>query len=73
VFPAAPVQAPMICCICSRVRLGRGGGDVASVFVSELGVDEDAIVFLLLGTVSVSSMSDSSSELSVTKLVACEG
>ena len=72
-FPAAPVRAAMIWCICSGVRFGRGGGDVASFFVSELGVDAGAIVFLLLGIASVSSKSDSSSELSVSELVACEG
>ena len=67
-FTAAPVRAPIICCICSGVRLRRGARDVASFFVSELEVDDDAIVFVLVGTASVSS--DSASERSVSELAA---
>ena len=41
-------------------------------FVSGLGVAVDAIVFLLVGTASVSSESEPSSELSVVALAARE-
>ena len=70
VFPAPPVKAPIIYCICSGVRLGIGG--TSFPLVSGLGLDVDAIVFLLVGTASVSSESDPSSELSVVELAARE-
>ena len=54
VFPAPLVKTRMICCICSGVSLGSGGGDTA-FFVSGLGLDEDAIVLLLVGNGCVSS------------------
>jgi len=60
----------MICCICSGVSLGSGG--TSFPLVSGLGLDVDAIVFLLVGTASVSSDSDPSSELSVVELTARE-
>jgi len=72
VFPDPPVKAPMICCIWSGVRLDGRGGAASLNFVSGLGVDVDAIVFLLVGTASVSSESDSSSALSVVELAALE-
>jgi len=52
----------------------RFGGSVSTPFplVSELGFVVDAIVFLLLGTASVSSESDSLRELPVSELAACE-
>jgi len=62
----------MICCICSGVRLDGKGGAAALPFVSGLGLDVYAIVFLLVGTASVSSESDSSSALSVVELAALE-
>ena len=40
--------------------------------MSGLGFDVDTIVFLLVGTASVSSESDASSGLSVSELAACE-
>jgi len=70
VFPDSPVKAPMICCICSGVRVDGKGGASSLPFVSGLRLDVDAIVFLLVGTVSVSSESDSSSALSVVELAA---
>jgi len=70
VFPAPPVKAPIICCICSGVRLGSGG--TSFLLVSRLGLDVDAMVFLLVGTAAVSSESDPSSELSVVELAARE-
>ena len=54
------------------MRLDGKGGSAPLPFVSRLGVDVDAIVFLLVGTASVSSESEPSSELSVVSLVACE-
>ena len=54
-FPDSPVKAPMICCIGSGVRLDGKGGSASLPFVSGLHVDVDAIVFLLVGTASVSS------------------
>jgi len=54
------------------VRLEGKGGSAPLPFVSGLGVDVDAIVFLLVGTASVSSESEPSSELSVVALVARE-
>ena len=71
-FPDPPVKAPMICCICSGVRLDGKGGSAFLPFVSGLGVDVDAIVFLLVGTGSVLSESEPSSELSVVALAARE-
>ena len=54
------------------MRLDGKGGSVCLPFVSGLGVDVDAIVFLLVGTASVSSESEPSSELSVVALAARE-
>jgi len=62
----------MICCTCSGVRFGGCSRSTPFPLVSGLGFDVDAIVFLLVGTVSVSSESDSSSGLSVSKLAACK-
>jgi len=59
-------------CIGSSMRLGSGGGDASSYVVSGLGLNEDASVFLLVGTASVLSESDSSFELSFSELAACE-
>ena len=64
-FPDPPVKAPMICCIWSGVRLDGRGGASSLPFVSGLGVDVDAIVFLLVGAASVLSESELSSALSV--------
>jgi len=58
----------MICCISSGVRFGSGGTSLP--LVSGLGLDVDAIVFLLVGSSSVSSESDPSFELSVVELAA---
>jgi len=63
-------MAPMICCICSGVRLG-GRGTSFPLF-SGLGLEEDAIVFLRVGSASVSSESDSSFTQSVVELPARE-
>ena len=71
-FPDPPVKVPMICCIWSGVRLNGKGRSSPLPFVSGLGVDVDAIVFLLVGTASVSSSSEPSSELSVVTLAARE-
>jgi len=54
------------------VRLEGKGGYASLPFVSGLGVDVDAIVFLLVGTASVSSESEPSFELSVVALAARE-
>ena len=54
------------------MRLDGKGGSVPLPFVSGLGVAVDAIVFLLVGTASVSSESEPSSELSVVSLAARE-
>jgi len=54
------------------VRLEGKGGSASQPFVSGLGVDVDAIVFLLVGTASVSSESEPSSELSIVVLAAPE-
>jgi len=54
------------------VRLDGKGGSVPLPFVSGLGVAVDAIVFLLVGTASVLSESEPSSELSVVSLPARE-
>ena len=54
------------------MRLDGRGGAAALPFVSGLGVDVDAIVFLLVGTASVSSESELSSALSVVELAARE-
>ena len=70
VFPVPPVKVPMICCICCGVRLGSRG--TSFPLVSGLGLDVDAIVFLLAGTGPVSSYSDPSSELSVVGLAVRE-
>jgi len=72
VFPAPPVKVPLICGICSGMRLGSGASHVSSLFGCGLGLDEDSIVFLLVGTASVSSESDSSSGLSVLELAVCK-
>ena len=50
---------------------GRGGA-ASLPFVSGLGVDVDAIVFLLVGPASVSSESELPSSLSVVELAARE-
>jgi len=68
--PAPQVKAPIICCICSGVRLGSGG--TSFPLVSGLGLDVDALVFLRVGNASVSSKSDPSSELSVVELTTPE-
>jgi len=68
VFPDPPVKAPIICCIWSGVRLDGRGGASSLPFVSGLGADVDAIVFLLVGAASVSSESELSSALSVSEL-----
>jgi len=60
----------MICCISSGVRLDGRGGVSSLPFVSGLGVDVDAIVFLLVGTAFVSSESELSLALSVVELAA---
>jgi len=52
------------------MRLDGKGGAASLPFVSGLGLDVDAIVFLLVGTASVSSECDSSSALSVVELAA---
>jgi len=65
-------MAPMICCNCSGVRFGGCSGVASFPLVSGLGFDVEAIVFLLVGTASISSESDSSSALSVSELAACE-
>ena len=52
------------------MRLDGKGGSAPLPFVSGLGVAVDAIVFLLVGTASVSSESEPSSELSVVALAA---
>jgi len=72
VFPASLFKAAMMSCIGSGMRLGSGGGDASSHVVSGLGLNEDASVFLLVGTASVLSESDSSFQLSFSKLAACE-
>jgi len=72
VFPAPLVKVAMMWCIGSGMRLGSGGGDASSHVVSGLGLNEDASVFLLVGTASVLSESDSSFELSFSELAACE-
>ena len=54
------------------MRLDGKGGPPSLLFVSGLGLDVDAIVFLLVGTASVSSESDSSSALFVVELAALE-
>ena len=72
-FPAPPVKAPIICYICSGVRLDGSGGASPLPFVSGFGVDVEAIVFLLVGTASVSSESEYYSwKLSVSYLAARE-
>ena len=54
------------------MRLEGKGGSAFLPCVSGLDVDVDAIVFLLVGTASVSSESEPSSELSVVSLAARE-
>ena len=54
------------------MRLDGKGGSAPLPFVSALGMDVDAIVFLLVGTGSVLSESEPSSELSVVALAARE-
>ena len=54
------------------MRLDGQSGVTSLPFVSGLELDVDAIVFLLVGTASVSSESDSSSALSVVELAALE-
>jgi len=54
------------------VRLDGKGVSPSLPFVSGLGVDVDAIVFLLVGTASVSSESELSSELCVVELAGRE-
>jgi len=54
------------------VRLEGQAGAASLPFLSGLGLDVDTIVFLLVGTASVSSESDSSPALSVVELAARE-
>ena len=54
------------------MRLDGRGGAASLPFVSGLGVDVDAMVFLLVGTASVWSESELSSALSVVELAALE-
>ena len=54
------------------MRLDGRGGATSLPFVSGLGVDVDPIVFLLVGTASVSSESELSPSLSVVLLAARE-
>jgi len=59
----------MICCSCSVVRFGIGGG-----VVSGGGIDKEAIVFLLVGPLLVSSDSvdcPSLSDVGLTALDCC--
>jgi len=69
VFPASLVKAPMMCCICSGVRLR--GRSTAFPLVSGLGLDVDAMVFLLVRTASLSSDADPSSVLGVVEHAVC--